>query len=124
MLEISKMSSNMVKSRTVILFGREDLLARAIEIFLSNKKEWEVIRISDKHSEKVLIREVDKANPDVVILCQGDSIGQNDLPWRLMQSHPEIKVITIGLENNVMGIYNKKMVLVREVPDLLTVIDS
>jgi hypothetical protein len=39
-----------------------------------------------------------------------------------VQDHSQLKIITIGLQNNQMEIYNKKRVCIREASDLLAAI--
>lgn len=114
----------MKASKTVILWGREDMLGRGVEIFLNARKEWEVIRISDKRSIEFLFQEVSRVNPDVVILYEGDYAKDALVPLQLMQSSPELMVITVSLENNSMEVFNKKKVWVKEVSDLLSVVDG
>jgi DNA-binding NarL/FixJ family response regulator len=114
----------MKKSMKVILWGREDVLGHAVELFLNTCKEWEVIRISDKRSSEDLIQQVEKANPNVVILYQGDCASQTDLPMRLMQDHPGLKVIMVSLENNSMEMYHRQKIYIKEVSDLLAFVES
>lgn len=114
----------MEKPKTVILWGREDLLSQSMEFFLANKKEWEVIRISDNQNMRVLIDEVEKVKPDVVIIHQGDCAAYTHLPGLLLNGRPRLKVITVSLENNSMEVYNKKKVWVKSASDLLSVVDD
>lgn len=114
----------MAKSKTVVLYGREDLLGRGVEFFLASRKDWEVIRITDKHDPDFIIREMNKANPDVIIIYQGDCAIQSRLPAQLIWDHPGLKVITVSLESNLVEVYNKQKVLLREVGDLLSIVES
>jgi DNA-binding NarL/FixJ family response regulator len=112
------------KSMKVILWGREDVLGSAVELFLNTCKEWEVIRISETQNSEDLIQQVEKVAPHVVILYQGDCASQTDLPMLLIQDHPGLKVIMVSLENNSMEMYHKQKIYVKEVSDLLTFVES
>lgn len=114
----------MNKPRTVILWGREDLLGRAVELLLTNRKKWEVIRISDNNRLDTLFQEVERVDPNVVIIYQGDCASDTQIPAQLLQGRPGLKVITVSLENNSMEVYNKQKVLIKDVSDLLSVLEG
>lgn len=111
-------------SRTVILWGREDVLGKSVEFFLNKCQGWEVIRVTDQQSIEDLYQEVIKTSPEAIILNQGDSACDTRLPLRLMQSFPGLKVITVSLEDNLMEIYSKQKVCVKNVSDLLSVVEG
>jgi DNA-binding NarL/FixJ family response regulator len=111
-------------SKKVALIGREDLLAISVELFLSNQKDWEVIRISDQLTHDEVLEKVEEANPDVLILYQGDYASTDELPTQLLHICPKAKVITVSLENNSMDVYTKQEVRVKEVADLLSVVEQ
>ncbi len=114
----------MNRTNTVILWGREDLLGRGVEFFLSTRSEWEVIRISDKRGIDFLTEEVERAKPDVVIIYQGNCIGDMPVPMQLLQGRPQLRVITVSLENNSVEVYSKHKVWLKEVSDLLSVVED
>ncbi len=94
----------MGKQKTAILWGRDDVLSRAIELFLTSSKYWEVITIRDTQPVELLQKTIDDLDPNVVIIHQGDNKACSDekegLPFHLIQKHPGIKVIIMSLENN------------------------
>ncbi len=118
------MVSPTLKTRTLILIGREDLLAKILEILIIKSDEWEVIRMSDQTSTDILIKEIDRVKPGVLILCGGDSSHQKDLTWQLLRVFEQIKVIVIGFENNLIKIYKKEDICIQKVADLLNAIDG
>ena len=117
-------AANIMKSKTVILYGRDDVLGHSVELFLSSRKDWKVIKISDKHTLAHLLRKIDKVNPDVVILHQGSNASNTRLPAHLMKDHVGLKVIMVSLENNSMEVYNKQRVWVKNADDLLSIIEE
>ncbi len=111
-------------SQKIVLWGNEDVLEKAIEIFLSGQKDWEVIRIPGDVCDDDLIAKVLQANPNVAILCLNSSDREAAIHTRLMEQCPGVKVITISLENNQMDVYQKVKVRVDEVSDLISAVEG
>lgn len=110
--------------KRVILWGREDLLGRAVEFFLGLREKCEVVRLSDQQGGEGLLQQVVAFNPQVVVLYQGDTAVNTQLPLRLMQAHPGLKVVTVSLADNTLAIYSKRTVWMQTVADLFDVIES
>ena len=103
----------MTKSKTAILWGPDDLLAQAMEFFLRAGETWEVVRISTDQSTSSLMEQVRRIRPDVVILYQGNFVNDESLPMQLFLDQPNLKVVTVSLENNLMQVYSKHSITVR-----------
>jgi hypothetical protein len=123
----------MTKPKTAILWGQDDLLAQAMEIFLMNEESWDVVRVSSDEDICSLVEQVRRSKPDLVILYQGRYENDSDPFVKLLQEQPELrviaeqpelKVIAVSLENNVMQVYSKQSITVRKVSDLLSVIED
>ena len=108
--------------KTVILWGQDDVLTRAVENLLTTKGDWKVIRISDDLDEVTLAQVVEQVTPDVVIVHEGVFSGDMRPLIKFVQDYPKLKIITIGLENNKMDIYTKKTMCIKEPSDLLAAI--
>jgi len=116
--------SNPSRPRKAILWGREDLLVKAVELFLDARADWEVIRVSSNTGVDDLVQQIKRVKPDVVILCQGRDASDSALPMQLIQDQDCIKVVSVSLESNFMQVYSKYSVLVHNVSDLLSVIET
>jgi hypothetical protein len=114
----------MTKSRTIVLWGREDLLSSSVELFLSGQKGWRVVSISDEENLEALSLAVEKVHPDVVFIHQGDRSGDSHIPVSLLQKHPDLKVITFSLQNNLMEVYGKQNIMVKSASDLIAVVEA
>ena len=125
----------MHKPKTVLVWGPNDLLTKAMEMFLTTgeKDRWDVIRFPANQCLSSLVGEVQKTKPDLVILYQARHADDSDPLIRLLQEQPELKVlanqpeskiIIVSLENNVMQVYSKRSITVRQVSDLLSVIEN
>jgi hypothetical protein len=110
--------------KTAILAGPDDLLRQAVELLILDAKDWDVIGIWDEFEVDELIRDVDGKNPDVVVINRGGLTDKMDLPLQLMKGHADITIITIGLEDNLMDVYNRQKVSISGASDLLLIINQ
>jgi len=109
-------------SRMAILWGSEDLLGEAIESILTAAKHWQVIKILGNHDAGALTREVEKIHPEIVIINQGDCADDFPAPIQLIESFPELKIITINSENNLIEVYDRQVIRINRTSDLLSII--
>ena len=114
----------MMKSKTIVLWGREDLLSSSVEIFLTTQKGWRVINISNEENFDALLVAINKVHPDVVIIHLGNCTSVLNLPTELFRSLPDVKVITLSSKDNLIEIYNKQNVIVRSASDLISAIEA
>ena len=121
--------------KTVFVWGPNDLLTKAMEMFLTNGEtdKWNVIRFPANQCISSLVKEVQKNKPDLVILYLARHADDSDPLIKLLQEQPELtvlanqpesKIIIVSLENNVMQVYSKHSITVRQVSDLLSVIEN
>jgi len=113
-----------MKSKTIVLWGREDLLSSSVELFLTDHKGWKVVNISDEENFDALVQAVKKVNPDVVIIHQGNRARHSNVPMVLLQDHPGLKVITLNLKDNLMEVFSKQNILVKSASDLISVVEA
>ncbi len=114
----------MPKPRTVILWGQNDLLTKAMEMFLTAGEAWDVIKLPANQCITALVEQVQKIKPDLVIIYQAKPGDDSDSLSKLIQEQPDLRMITVSLENNVMQVYSKRSITVRQVADLLSVIED
>lgn len=117
-------ASASIAPRMIILWGHEDLLGSAVESILKASKDWQVIKILDNHDPEHLAREVEKVNPEILMVLQGSYQDLFSPPLSLIKDFPNLKIITINPENNFMEIFSKQKVWVRQASDFLTVIEQ
>lgn len=116
-------AQDMVKPRTAILWGRADLLGEAIESILSSAEKWQVIKMLGNPDARALTREVERLRPEILIINQRHCTDGFPAPLNIMESFPELIIITINPDNNLVEIFNKQKIRIKEVSDLLSVID-
>jgi hypothetical protein len=114
----------MSKSKTAILWGPDDLLAQAMEFFLTAGELWEVIRIPVDRGTDCLIEQARKIKPEVIILHTEICTEDLSLPMQLIKAQPNLRVVITSLENNEMQVYSKHSVTLHQASDLLSVIED
>lgn len=115
---------NLMKSKRVIVWGQDDLLSWAVNFFLTARKDWNVVSLSSDHGIDYLIQEVEKLNPDVVIVYQNKCVNSARLLMQLLYTRPELTMITVSPQDNSIEVYSKTQVFVHEVSDLISVVDG
>lgn len=113
-----------MKSKTIVLWGREDLLSTSVELLLTAQKGWKVINISIEETLDALIKAMDEVKPDVVIIPQWDHANSLNLPTILLQDHPGLKVITVSANNNSMEVYSKQDIFISSAFDLISAVEA
>ena len=111
-------------SRKALLWGQDDLFARAIASFLEARKTWRVVRIFSEQGLDFLVEQINMLQPDVVILNPGNCALDEHLPIQVIQRQPALKVIVVSLENNLIQVFQKQNLMIHEASDLLSIIES
>jgi hypothetical protein len=111
-------------AKMVVVWGDQNILSSSIQYLLAGKDDWKVVSVSSLEEFKSLIIPRENDLSDIVIIHQESLDEACLLPLQLLQDHSDLRVITISLENNVMNIYNKQSLLVKEASDLITVIET
>jgi hypothetical protein len=126
-------SAAMNTVKTAILWSQDDLLAEAIKILFKQEPGWQLIWIPPGSGLASLVEEVQKARPELMVLCHGSGRDGADPLLELIRQHPEwsviagqeeLKVITVSLTDNAIQVYRKHTVTLRSVSDLLSVIED
>jgi hypothetical protein len=110
-------------SHKAILWGQDDLLVQAVDSFLK-EMAWEVTHISNNESIESLIHETKRIGAGVVILCQYKSDDDAALPWRLINEQLCLKVVTIGMDTNLLHVYSRQDVILKGTADLLSILGA
>jgi len=114
-----------MRTKTVVLWGRGDLLSSSVELSLAAQKGWKVVNVYyDENNPETLIKTVDTINPDIVIMQKGDLAINMNLPTLLLHDHPELKVVTINHNNNMMEVFSKQNILITSVSDLTSIVET
>lgn len=112
----------MTMSKVILLCGQDDVLSSYVENFLTTQKGWHVVRIAIEQDYAALTKIVDKVKPMIVILELGNRSSGFNVPGNLLRDHPELKVLTLSLTDNLMEVYSKQNILIETADDLISVI--
>ena len=114
----------LMKPKTIVFWGREDIFSYSVKYFLSAENEWRVHNVSPREKLDVVIQMINEVNPEVVVIHQENyarGINQSNV---LLQGRPKLKVITFSSGDAVMEVYSKQDVLVTSASDFLSVIKA
>lgn len=109
---------------TAVLWGREDLFGGAVEALLAGLDNWRTVRIFDERGVDALTQKKERLHPDLLILKQESIVHDIQPLLRLIRSFPDLRIITINTENNLIEIYDRRLRHIREIADLLSVINE
>lgn len=129
-MDLSKLNNqlneakNIALPRTAILWGREDLLGKAVESILMADMNWQVVKLLGDPDVGALTQQVEKTNPEIIIIIQGRCKEDFAVPMHIIKDFPKLRVITVNPDNNLVEVYNKQEIRIEEVSDLLSVIDT
>jgi DNA-binding NarL/FixJ family response regulator len=112
------------ETKMIVVWGSKDIFSSSIQHLLATREDWKVVSVLNREELDSLILSVKDTCPDIVILRQGDHDFPSNIPLELLQDHPTIKVVVISLENNLIDIYNKQKILIKDSSDLITAIEN
>jgi hypothetical protein len=110
-----------VSARRAIIWGRNALLVQAIGSLLKSRN-WETTHVSSCQDADVLFHETKRLDAEVVILCREEA-DESAFAFQLIEEQACLKVITLGLDSNLMQVYSKQNVHLQGASDLLTILD-
>jgi len=113
-----------MKTKTIVFWGREDILSCSVEHFLATQKEWNVLNISHEESLEAMIHVVDDANPDVIVIHQENYVDELNPPTFLLRNHPGLKVIAFSPDNTTLEVYSKQDFLVKSSSEFISVVKA
>lgn len=113
---------DITNTKVIILWGEDVLLLKAVELLLNTKENWKVVRLSDQWDDNTLIREVKNVHPDVFVLHEGTFFEKQHLLTKFVQDFPKLRVVSINLDDNLLEIYNKQTIQIKEASELLSII--
>ena len=107
-----------------VLWGPESVLMDSVEILLKVEAAWDVVKISNDRGLDHLLQQAQTLKPKVVILCQEKEECDPNLLMELSQIRSCSKVVVVSLESNLMQVYGRHNIIMRDISDLLSVVDN
>jgi hypothetical protein len=109
-----------MSTRCLLVFANE-LMFVAVMSLLKSQPDLELVGVSAPN-EKELFQAIDFYKPDILILDESNSPDQSTRPLHPLLHYPELRVITLNHEDNLLHIYQKRDVMVTRITDLVSVI--
>lgn len=115
------------------MWGPDDLFSQALGVLLKDEKNYKVIKVPATQCVRELVKAARRIEPDLLIFYQNTCADESHPLRKLLEQEPEIqaladlpelKMIFISPENNVLQLYSKRSVTVRSVTDLLAIIED
>src|SRR5512139_511483 len=119
---ILKAEPEAVSARRAIIWGRNDLLVHAVGSFLKSR-DWEITHVSGDQDAEILLLQTKQIHPEVVILCREEA-DESALAFRLIDEQACPRVMTLGLDSNLMQVYSKQNIHLQGASDLLAILDQ
>jgi len=108
-----------MNSRVLIISRHESLLGRAVEHIVTEEREWMVLRVSDNEDVTDVVRKVDEAGPNIVVISQDEPANDERLSMLVLQDCLTVKkVIIVSLSANEIEVYHKQKIQVKSPQDL------
>ena len=114
----------MGNEKTILLWSHDDLLSFFLERFLVTQESWKVINVSIEKDLGEVIQVLDSTRVDVLIIQLGDHAIDPCIPNTLQRDYPELKVVTLSLNNNLMEVYSKQNIVVQTSADFISVVEG
>ena len=114
----------MNRQKEIVVCGREDILSQSIEYFLSEHEGWNVDSLAFQEDTDEISRAIEALQPDFLIIHEKCYLDRPKFPFQLLRNHPGMLLILLSLENNLMEVYSKQDICVKDVSDLISLIEN
>jgi len=109
-------------SKKRVLIGATSLVpGAALELLLTHESDLEVIGVQ-ADDEFELLRAIEKYLPYGLILCESDLSKDGKILGHLLLGYPELRVILVGTDENLVHFYYRrdfKIVLASDLADVI-----
>lgn len=107
--------------KKVIVLLSESLIGKGVESILSREKDLSVTSTSFI-DDATLNQQIERDQPDVVILDERLEIADLSCMVGLLKENPELRVIVVEEQQNLIHVYQKQEIIVTRVADLIDTI--
>ncbi len=113
------------KPKVVVVSRRESLLGRAVEYLTADGREWVILRAVDSQSAADLVKKVEEASPDTVVISRDEHTNDQRLFVQLLRDCMGLKkVVVVSLQENMIEVYCKQRIQVKSAQDLFSEIEK
>jgi len=105
----------------VLIVENHLLLGAALQQLLSEESDLDVIGISP-HTQLELVQAIRRIHPDVVFLDEDNHLTDAIDLLAFLRNIPELRVIVVSTNHDVVHIFNKRETLLHHATDLFDII--
>ncbi len=111
----------MAKKHRVLVIEDDSLFNNNVKLQLVLQENLDTIGIASTN-EKTIGNEIEQTRPDAVIINDHLATAKPQLILFLLQTYPDLRIITVSLETNRINVYDNREVTVNTTKDLVSVI--
>lgn len=111
----------MVRQKQILVLASDKLLAASIVSLLASRPEFSV---SNTTAGSLAFSDQSQAQLDVVIVEEAQLAANILAIVQLTNRHPTLRLIVLGLKDNKLQVFDKHMVQVSQVSDLLELLEN
>ena len=99
-----------MNQRTVLVVENDSLLGASVENILTRELGLNVVGVTPAN-EAALIQAIWHARPAIVILNEASSLTDAMNLMARLKDYPQLRVVVVNTDNNLVQIYDKRQVL-------------
>lgn len=107
----------MPTGKKILVLEREKLLSDAVFSLLASRPEYEVAIVP--FNDLGLLDSPDHAEPDAIIMDQELVANNISAVMELVDRHPKVRLLVIGLRNNMVHVFDKSVIDLSDFSDFI-----
>lgn len=111
----------MARQIQILVLESDKLLAASVTSLLASRPEFDVTHTT---VSSLALFDQPQTQPDIIIVEETQLAANIVAVVQLANRHPTVRLIVLGLRDNKLQIFDKHMVQVTQVSDLLELIES
>ncbi len=117
LLKSERIGDTLNHHKQILVLEDEKLAAASILSLLLSRPGLDVINTT--FTSLVSLEQADGLQPDVVILEEGLLAANISAVVKLADRHPKLRLIVFSLSNNILNVFDKQRLQVKQVNDFL-----
>lgn len=110
--------------KMIIIWGSETIFGSSLQNLLAPRSDWNVVGVRNLEEFDSLIVPLQLNGPQIVIVLQAELGEGSDMYLQLLQRRSNLRLITVSTQNNMLNIYSKRTLQIKETADLISAIES
>ncbi len=110
-----------MKKHRVLIIEEDSIFSNGLELLLVLQENLEIIGHVPADMPAIITK-IKDTQPDVIIINDNIATANAELVMTLLKTHPNLRIITLSLEGNLVNVYDNREVLVTTIDDLFAAI--